>query len=50
VQRLADKSIERSRGKNHEKFVVPVATTAKKITEWIDKNGGSSGSGKRKKK
>jgi hypothetical protein len=50
VQRFADKSIERSRGKNHERFVTPAATAAKKIAEWIDKNGGSSGSVKRKKK
>ncbi len=50
VQRFADKSIERSRGKNYENVVVPVAQTARKVAEWIDKNGGPSGSGNIKKK
>ena len=50
VQRLADESIKRSKGKNYENAVVPVANAAKKLAEWIDKNGGSSGSGKRKKR
>lgn len=50
VQRIADKSIERSKGKSYENAVVPVAKTAKKISEWIDKNGGSSGSGRIMKK